>query len=65
MLFAKKVVQETVKASITNKKVVGVAVVGFVAYQIFDYWKTKKATENGAIAAHNRIQKFEKEGIKK
>lgn len=60
MLFAKKVVQETVKASITNKKVIGVAVVGFVAYQVFDYLKTKKAVKEGTIAAHNKLNQGEK-----
>lgn len=60
MLFAKKVATEVVKNSITNKKVIGVAVVGFLVYQGLDYWKTRQATKVGVISAHKKMNEGKK-----
>ncbi len=60
MLF-KKVAKETVKATIVNKKALGIAVGVYAGCLLVQYLVTRQGTKAGVIAANKKMNKEKKD----
>lgn len=60
-MFKRKIAQEAVKATVSNKKLIGVMVGAYAVYFGIQYLVTRQGTKAGVIAAHKKMDKEKKD----
>lgn len=60
-MFKRKIAQEAVKATVSNKKLIGVMVGAYAVYFGIQYLVTRQGTKHGTIAAHKKMDKEKKD----
>jgi hypothetical protein len=60
-MFKRKIAQEAVKATVSNKKLIGVMVGAYAVYFGIQYFVTRQGTKAGVVAAHKKMDKEKKD----
>ena len=60
-MFKRKIAQEAVKATVSNKKLIGVMVGAYAVYFGIQYLVTRQGTKAGVIAANKKMNKEKKD----
>ena len=60
-MFGRKVAKEVVKATVVNKKALGIAVGVYAGCLLVQYLVTRQGTKAGVVAAHKKMNKEKKD----